>query len=34
VGERGTPEVGELLAKGEVFERQLRAGTEDGTQCS
>jgi hypothetical protein len=28
------PEVGELLAKAEVFERQLRAGAEDGTQRS
>ena len=31
---RGASEVGQLLAKGEVFERQLRAGAEGGTQRS
>ena len=31
---RRVPEVGQLLAKGEVFERQLRAGAEDGIQRS
>jgi len=29
---RCAPEVGQLLAKGEVFERQFRAGVEGGTQ--
>jgi hypothetical protein len=28
------PEVGQLLSKGEIFERQLRAGVEGGTQRS
>jgi hypothetical protein len=28
------PEVGQLLSKGEIFERQLRAGAEGGTQRS
>ena len=31
---RRVPKVGQLLAKGEVFERQLRAGAEGGTQHS